>query len=208
MNHGYPTPGTGALPVVEGITIGATVSLDPRLWRRHEGESWFGLDRADLRIVAQGHIQLDAMTHIHRFYTEEEVMLQVGTGSVGGGPGDDFTILHGLWHQRPASEHDRRHFLDAMRREQFRWQDATYERFWYGGGYSGDQDPVSLWEAVHEDRSGRPVRHVAQTCMLYARPLPAGSQELLLALETAAEHAMPTQELMVGLPLDRNEFHV
>lgn len=208
MSYGSQPPVPAMLPVVEGVTLGSTVSLDPRLWRRHEGETWFGLDRADLRITAQGYIQLDGMTHIHRFYTDEEVMLQVGTGAAGGGPGDDFTVFHGLWHHQPASDWDRRQFLDQLRREQFRWQDATYERFWYGGGYDGDQDPVTLWEAVYEDRSGRPVRHVAQTCMLYARSLPAGGQELLLALETMSDHGVPSQELMVGLALTPAEFHV
>jgi hypothetical protein len=207
VRYGLPPAVPAQLPVVEGVTLGSTVSLNPDVWRRHEGESWFGLDRADLRITAQGYIELDAMTHIHRFYTDEEIMLQVGSGAALGGPGDDFTVFHGLWHQQPASEYDRRSFLDQLRREQFRWQDATYERFWYGGGYDGDQDPVTLSEAVYEDRSGRPTRHVSQTCMLYCRPLPAGGQELLLALETMPEHGAPTQELMVGLPLTSADLY-
>ena len=206
MNYGAHPPVQSSLPVVEGVTLGKTVSLNPSVWRKHEGETWFGLDRADLTITAQGYIKLDEMTHVHRFYTDEEVMLQVGTGAARGGAGDDLTVFHGVWSGRPSNEHERRAFLDQLRREQFRWQDSTYERLWYGGGYDGNQEPVTLWEAVYEDWSGRPVRHVAQTCMLYSRPLPAGGHELLLALEIMPEHGMPTQELMVGLPLTAADF--
>lgn len=67
---------------------------------------------------------------------------------------------------------------------------------------------MTLWEAIYEDHSGHPVRHVAQTCMLYSRALGAGGHEMLLALETMPDHGAPSQELMVGLPLTRDEFHV
>jgi hypothetical protein len=204
-SYGAYPPAQAHLPAIEGVTIGRTASIDPRVWQRHAGDTFFGLDRADLVITAQGYIQLDQMTHIHRFYTDEEVMLQAGTGAATGGPADDLTIFHGLWSTQPASEWERRQFLDQLRRSRFTYQGVTWDRFWYEGDES-DQEPVTIWEAVYEDRSGHPARHVAQTCMLYSRALAAGGHEMLLALETMPEHGVPSQELMVGLPLNRGEF--
>ena len=67
---------TSALPAVEGVTIGRTVSLDPRAWQRYGDETYFALDRYELTITAQGLIRLDDGSHLHRFYTDEEIMLQ------------------------------------------------------------------------------------------------------------------------------------
>ena len=66
--------GAYALPVVEGVTIGRTVSLDPRAWQRYGEETYFALDRYELPITAQGLIRLDDGTSVHRFYTDEEIM--------------------------------------------------------------------------------------------------------------------------------------
>ncbi|HEY0115098.1 MAG TPA: DUF2491 family protein [Allosphingosinicella sp.] len=206
MSHGQFPPAPAALPVVEGVTIGRTVMLDPRAWRRHGEETFFGLDRGDLAITGQGYLKLDELTHVHRFYTDEEVMLQAVTGSAEGGSPDDVTIFHGLWSQYPRDSNDRAAFLQRMRRPTFEHEGVSWDRFWLPG-YENDQEPVRLWEAVYEDRSGRPARHVAQTCMLYSRELPAGGSEMLLALEVAPEQGEIVQELMVGLALTAAEFN-
>jgi len=192
------------LPAVEGISIGRTVSLDPRAWRRHEGDTFFGLDRADLAITGQGYLKLDELTHVHRFYTDEEIMLQAVTAAAEGGSPDDVTVFHGLWSHSPYP-HERDHFLQRMRRATFEHEGVRWDRFWYPG-YEHEQEPVLLWEAVWESRSGPPLRHVAQTCMLYSRELEAGGQEMLLALEVAPEGGQIAQELMVGIALTGQEY--
>ena len=204
-NWGAPPAGPAALPQVEGVTIGRTVSLDPRAWRRHGDDTWFGLDRSDLVITGQGYIKLDELSHVHRFYTDEEVMLQAVTGSAEGHHADDITIFHGLWSHHPQP-HERGAFLHQLRQPVFNYQGTQFDRFWLPG-YENEQDPVQLWEAVYEDRSGRPTRHVAQTCMLYSRELPAGGLEMLLALEVAPEQGPVVHELMVGIALAGTEFN-
>jgi hypothetical protein len=195
------------LPAVEGVTLGRTVSLDPRAWRRHEGDTFFGLDQAELRITGQGYIQLDAQNHVHRFYTDEEIMFQAVSRSADGSGAEDITIFHGLWSHRPSTDPGRRHFIERMRKPVFEHEGVHYDRFWLAG-YENDQDPVILTEDVYEDRSGRPTRQVVQVCMLYSRPLEAGGTELLLALEVAPDRDSIVQELMVGLPLAPAEFNV
>lgn len=198
-----PVPAT--LPVVEGVTIGRTVSLDPRAWRRHGDDTFFGLDRADLVITGQGYLRLDELTHVHRFYTDDEVMLQAVTGSAEGGQPDDVTIFHGLRSHYPQGAHDRSIFLSRMRRATFEHEGVAWDRFWLPG-YENEQEPVLLWEAVWEDRHSPPARNVAQTCMLYSRELNAGGLEMLLALEVAPEHGEVVQELMVGIALSPAEY--
>jgi hypothetical protein len=194
------------LPVVEGVTLGRTVSLDPRAWRRHEGDTFFGLDQAELRITGQGYVQLDPNNHVHRFYTDEEIMFQAVSRSADGSGAEDITIFHGLWSHQPSTDPGRRHFIERMRKPAFEYEGVRYDRFWLPG-YENDQDPVTLTEDVYEDRSGRRARQVVQVCMLYSRELEAGGTELLLALEVTPEHGALVQELMVGLPLSPAEFN-
>lgn len=207
MSAWSPVPAPPAsLPAVEGITIGRTVSLDPRAWRRHESDSFFGLDAAELAITAQGYIALDPGNHVHRFYTDEEIMFQAVSRAPDGTGADDLTIFHGLWSHHPATW-QREQFLQRMRRSIFEHEGVTWDRFWYAG-YENEQEPVRLIESLFEDRSGRPVREVVQTCMLYSRPLAAGGNELLLAMEIEADGGGIVQELMVGIALDPAEFNV
>jgi len=201
----WPVP-AAVLPEVEGVTLGRTVSLDRRAWTRHGDETFFGLDRAELVITGQGYIKLDELTHIHRFYTDDEVMLQAGSASAAGGAADDLTLFHGLWSNVPASPAERDWFLARICRSVFEHEGVPYDRFWYAG-YESDQEPVILSEAVYEDRSGHPVRHVQQTCMLYSRPLSAGGAELLLALEVTPEGGQLIHEIMVGIALAHDEFN-
>ena len=52
------------------------MSLDPLAWRRLGDETRFALDRDVLDISAQGLIRLESGQFVHRFYTDDHVMLQ------------------------------------------------------------------------------------------------------------------------------------
>lgn len=200
--------GAATLPEIEGVTIGRTVSLDPRSWQAHAGETCFELDRCELPITAQGLIRLDDGSHLHRFYTDEEVMLQVMSRGADGSGADDFTLFQPWSSTTPTDGWQSQAFLDRMRRAW--WEEPgvpPYRRFWFEGN-DLDQPPVRIVEAVYEDRSGPPVRHVTQTCMLYSRPLSGGGSELLLALDIEGDASGAiTQEVMIGLPLSPAQFH-
>lgn len=203
MSYGAPAIG---LPMVEGVQLGRTVSLDPRAWGRHEGDTFFGLEQSELRITGQGYIQLDASNHVHRFYTDEEIMFQAVSRGADGSGADDITIFHGLWSHQPHTDPGRRHFVERMRKPSFEHEGVRWDRYWLQA-YENDQDPVILTEDVYEDWSGRPSRQIVQVCMLYSRELEAGGTELLLALEVTPDHGTIVQELMVGLPLSPAEFN-
>ncbi|MDB5667728.1 MAG: hypothetical protein JWL74_678 [Alphaproteobacteria bacterium] len=200
--------GAYALPVVEGVTIGRTVSLDPRAWQRYGDETYFALDQWELPITAQGLIRLDDGTLVHRFYTDEEVMLQAMSRSPDGRDAYDFTLYQPWSSNQPIDGQQSAFFIDRMRRAW--WQEIdmpAYRRFWFEGD-DLDQPPLRLIEDVFEDHSGRPVRQVSQVCMLYSRPLPPDGAELLLALDIqGGTLGYGSQEIMIGVPLTPAQFN-
>lgn len=194
------------LPVIHDVTIGRTVSLNPFVWQRHGADTWFGLDSPELAITAQGLIRTADGGHIHRFYTDDEVMVQMLSRSPDGRDADDITAFHSLSSADAQDEYSRRAFIDRISKPWLDHEGAHYRRAWFEGNEL-DQMPVHLTEEVYEDFSGRPVCTISQVCMLYGRTLPAGGEEMLLALEIAGEHGRMSQELMVGLALTPAEFH-
>ena len=197
--------GPAALPVVRNVTIGRTVRLDTLVWRRLEGSA-FDLGRDTLDITAQGRIRLDDGSHVHRFYTNDDVMLQAVSELADGSDADDFTLFHPWSSHYPSDELDRNAFVRRLYKPVWTEGDLPpFERFWYPGDTS-DQEPVGLWEEIYEERTGPPVRRIYQRCMLYSRPLEPEGSELLLALAMQPEGGDLTNEIMIGLPLLPAEF--
>lgn len=124
-----------------------------------------------LNIVAQGLIDLGADGFVHRFYTEDDLMLQMVSPDAEGRQADDFTIFVPWSSAYPPDARARREWADRLRARAF--TDAglpEYRRFWFGDA-DERQDPVSFWEEVFDDREGRHVRRIYQTSMLFARDL-------------------------------------
>ena len=193
------------LAEVRNITIVRTVTLDPLAWRMLENGN-FQLDRDTLEITAQGVIRLDDGSHVHRFYTDDELMLQAVSQQADGSDADDITLFRPWSSVYPAGRADKEAFLSRM--AQPSWSEPglpPFRRYWYEGD-DGAQPPVQLWESVYYERDAAPVSHIRQTCMLYARDLRPAGTELLLALAMEPEGGDYTHEIMVGLPLGPAEF--
>ena len=195
-----------AVPVVRNVTIGRSVRVDPLAWRRYGADTRVQLRTDALNIVAQGRIDLGADGFVHRFYTEDDLMLQMVSPDAEGLGADDFTIFVPWASAYPADGRARREWADRLRARTFTRDDLPdYRRFWFGDA-DERQDPVSFWEEVYDDREGRSVRRIYQTCMLFARDLPGEGRELLLAIEMEPEGGDLTHEIMVGIPLNVGEF--
>lgn len=194
------------LPVVRNVTIGRSVRLDPLAWKRLGGDLRFKLDSDVLNIVAQGRIDLGVDGYVHRFYTEDDVMLQMVSPDPEGAEAEDHTVFIPWFSAYPPDAAARRRWADRLREPSFSDVDLPeYRRFWFGDT-DARQEPVSFWENVYDDRSMSTVRRIYQTCMLFARDLPGEGRELLLALEMEPEGGDLTHEVMVGIPLDIGEF--
>jgi len=193
------------LAVVRNITIGRMVRLDPLAWRRLTGSA-FTLERDTLEITAQGVITLDDGSHVHRFYTDDELMLQAVSQAADGSDADDFTLFKPWSSTYPADRRDGAAFRERL--EQVGWTEPglpPFQRFWYEGD-DRPQPPVELWEKLYYERGGDPVRHIRQACMLYAHDVPPEGKELLLAIAMQPEGGDMTHEIMIGLPLLPAEF--
>jgi hypothetical protein len=201
----YPPPPPAQRAMVKGVTLGSHVRLHPEVYGGVATDGLFGLDRDTLHITAQGVIMLEDGVHIHRFYTDDEVMLQAMSNSAQGWDADDFTLFHGHGSRIPAGEHERQSFYQNMRQPSFLLEGRSYQRFWNEWGMA-EQEPLRMWEAVMEP--GLPVRQVAQACMLYSRPTNGDRDELLLVLETEPQGGPTSHEVMVGIPLSPDEFSV
>lgn len=196
------------LAVVRNITVGRTVELDPLAWRRLGDETQFSLDRDALEITAQGVVHLDAGPFVHRFYTDDHVMLQAMSDDAEGSVAYDFTLFIPWSSAYPPNAGARRTWEDRLSEPVFRGAAEglpDYPRFWFSES-SMRQPPVKLWETVYDDRTAtEPYARIYQTCMLYAREL-AGGRELMIALEQEPEGGEATHEIMIGIPLDMAEF--
>jgi hypothetical protein len=197
--------GAPTVAVVRNVTIGRQVRVDPLAWRALEGTR-FKLDRDTLEITAQGLIKLDEGGYVHRFYADDELMLQAVSQNADGSDADDFTLFQPWSSSYPTVRADTELFVDRM--SQPVWDEpgiGRYDRFWYEGD-DRPQPPIQLWEAVYHERDGAPVRHIRQNCMLFAREVAPEGQELLLALAMQPEGGDLTHEIMIGLAVSPGEF--
>jgi hypothetical protein len=144
--------------------------------------------------------------YVHRFYTEDDAMLQMVSPDAEGQLAEDHTLFLPWSSAYPPDAAARRRWADRLRARTFTDEGLPeYRRFWFGDT-DERQDPVSFWESVYDDREASAARRIYQTCMLFARELPGDARELLLAIEMEPEGGDLTHEVMVGIPLDLAEF--
>ena len=195
-----------ALPVVRNVTIGRSVRLDPLAWRRLGTDARFRMESDSLGIVAQGRIDLGADGFVHRFYTNDDVMLQFSGPDAEGLEAEDVTLFIPWASAFPPDAAAKRRWADRLKARAFTDTDLPeYRRLWFGD-IDERQDPVSFWENVYDDRQASQARRIYQTCMLFARELPGEARELLLAIEMEPEGGDLTHEIMIGIPLAPGEF--
>lgn len=201
-----PAAPVNALAVVRNVTLGRTVVLDPFAWRRLGDQAKFSLDHDSLVITAQGLVDLNEGGFVHRFYTDDHIMLQAVSNDREGQDVNDVTVWQPWESAYPGDSLDRD--LWKKRLKARNWSSDSlpeYQRFWFGPE-APEMDPVTFWEDVHDDRDGKVDRRIFQTSMLFARDLPGEGRELLLAIEMEPENEAVSHELMVGVPLEFGEF--
>ncbi len=208
FGSGDKAPPPVTLAEVRNITVGRTVSLDTLAWDRLGDETHFKLDRDALEITAQGVVALDGGQYVHRFYTDDHVMLQAMSDDAEGRASYDFTLFIPWTSAYPPSDRERRLWKDRLSEPVFDGaaeELPAYPRFWFAEN-DLRQPPVTLWESIYDDRTATaPYSKIFQTCMLYAREL-SGGRELMMALEMEPEGGEVTHEIMIGIPLEMGEF--
>jgi hypothetical protein len=195
------------LAVVRNVTIGRTVVLDRLAWRRLGAGAAFNFDRDTLEITGQGVIKLNEGDYVHRFYTDDEIMLQAVSNDAAGLAANDFTLFVPWASHYPGNAADKRAWIDRISQPTFTDKDLpTYSRFWFPEE-DGVQAPVTFWEEVFVDRqAATPYARIYQSCMLYSREIGEEGRELLLAIAQETQGGDLSHEIMIGVPLGMAEF--
>lgn len=201
-----PLEGT-ELPVIRNVTLGRTVTVDPLAWRRFGDELLFPFDRDTLVIVAQGLVDLNEGGFVHRFYTNDDIMFQAVSNDRAGQDVTDVTIFAPWDSAYPSSAAQRPAWKTRLKARSFTAEGLPdYDRVWFGPEAS-EQEPVTFWEDIHDDRDGIVDRRIFQTCMLFGRDLPGDDgRELLLAIDQENEAGDVSFEIMLGMALELGEF--
>lgn len=195
------------VPEILRLTIGRVAEIDPLLVRLLGTDAKFTMPANTLEIAAQGLIKLEDGSYVHRFYTEQHVMIQVvSTARDGDENINDVTLYAPLESFYPSSEAEFKVWLEKIRQTRFRLEDGTsYDRFWFDNS-DLPQDPVQMIETVYDDRYGQETREIHQTSMLYCRTLASGTSEMLMASIERQGRSERTVELMAGVPLSPEQI--
>jgi hypothetical protein len=167
-----------ALPVVRNVTLGRTVTID-----------------------------LNEGGFVHRFYTDDDIMFQAVSNDRDGQDVTDVTLFAPWDSSYPSSAAERPAWKSRLKARTFTAEGLPeYSRAWFGPEAS-EQDPVTFWEELHDDRDGIVDRRIFQTCMLFSRDLPGDDgRELLLAIDMENEAGEVSFEIMLGVALELGEF--
>ncbi|SNB60676.1 Protein of unknown function [Arboricoccus pini] len=196
---------TEGAPSPLGVVIGQPFFIDPLAVRLLGADSRLILPETSMIVAARGLVDLGDGSFVHRYYSEDNTMVQALTN--GGHAAEhiaEVTLYRPLQSYYP-NESDRAAWSQweaKLKSARLALEDGTsYERVWFAET-RGPADPVVFSEAVRDSEDEPPARRVDQRAMLFSRVLASGKPEFLLA----AIETIPTGrsvELMVGMDLDR-----
>ena len=200
--HGEDDP----LPTPLGLRIGAAVDIDTLPLRMHADDLHVELPEETILIVAQGFVDLGDDAYVHRYYGENDTMIQVLTvNGVEDQHIEEITLFVPYESIYPASEAEWAQWTATggkIGAPNYRFDDGTeYERIWFDTT-PGHADPVVFTEEVYEDGETAEANHVVQQVMLFGRNLEEGKKNEYLLITVEAYEGEKTVELMVGVDLD------
>ena len=197
----------------DGMTIGRAVEIDRIALKLLPEDTLFDIPETTMMVIAQGYCDLGEQSHLHRFYTDDDrflVQIQGGDG-IADKRVDEIMLWYfwdvqypsndKIWNDIEASIHKPEFLLDVD------GETKSYQRFWFADD-PHDQDPMTYWETVVDDRHGAGKRKIFQTAMLFSRPLQNGENEMLLINMEEMESKERSVSYMIGRPLKPHEFSV
>lgn len=196
---------TPALPVIDGLTIDRTAIIDALMLKTRSTDNLFELEHNTLTIEAQGLVDLsnDAeSSYIHRFYTDDDVMIQILTSDPAGQNVTERSLFVPLASFYPSAAKGMKQWIHDLGNPSLETEDGTrFERAWFDR-QDARVDLVTFWENIYDDREMSTVRRIFQRCMLFIRE----GDELLLAIIQEPESGDATIEYMIGIPLSPNDI--
>ncbi len=200
------------LPMPLGLRIGAAVDIDTLPLRMHADDLHVELPEETILIVAQGFVDLGDDAYVHRYYGEDDTMIQVLTvNGVADQHVEEVTLYVPYKSFYPGSQGEWAQWTakgGKMGAPTYRFDDGTeYERIWFDTT-PGHADPVVFTEEVYEDAETGEASDVVQQVMLFGRNLEEGKKNEYLLITVEAYEGERTVELMVGVDLDLSTVKV
>ena len=193
-------------PTPLGLRIGAAVDIDTLPLRMHADDLHVELPEETILIVVQGYVDLGDDAYVHRYYAEDDMMIQILTvNGVKDEHVEEITLYlpyksiypgsPGEWAQWTAKG-------GKIGAPTYRLDDGTeYERIWFDST-PGHADPVAFTEEICEDADGEDGDDIVQQVMLFGRNLEEGKKNEYLMITVEAYQGEKTVELMIGVDLD------
>lgn len=197
-------PSAPRLPVIHDVAFGRTVTIDrlalSMLGAHHRSE----LPTPSLTITGQGCVEFEDGVFLHRFYTDDHVLLQI----LGGDGKHDksvqqisvFSVYDSI---EPASSTSLKAELDRIGQDHYVLDGERYDRVWFDG--SGPTAPVQFFEDVYLDDQGSESYGIQQSCMLFSRSVDDVDEMLLVTHEKTTEGGESITQ-MVGFVLSPNDL--
>ena len=206
MGGGEP-PAPAALAVVGEAAFGRALRIDPSMLAALEAALGAPVS-PDFVISGQGLVEMAdeaGSSWLHRFYDDEDRMLQALTDSEDGGDAQEWSF-----YVPAASEHmpigeTVATWTDRLSKPKITHDGAVFERYWYEGD-ERDQPPVRFVETVYETPEKTGGRDLPQSCMVYGREAEEG--ELLLLALVMGEGREATFETMLGTGLRPHQIGI
>lgn len=200
-------------PEIAGVTIGRAVSLDPISLKLIPTESLLEAPESTLIISAQGYCDLGEQSHLHRFYPDDDRFLF----QIQGGDGcenariDEVMLWYFVDVQYPSNAADWEEYKKRIRQPNFELslggKSYLFQRSWFDTS-TNEEDPMTYWETIVDQRDGTGKRRVYQSAMLYSRLLPDKQEEMLLVNLEESESGEKSVAFMIGRPIQNHEFSV
>jgi Protein of unknown function (DUF2491) len=189
-----------------GLRIGAAVDIDTLPLRMHADDLHLDLPEETIIIVAQGYVDLGDATYAHRYYTADDIMIQVLTvAGMEDQHVEEVTLYVPYKSYYPEGEGGWAQWTSKGGRlgaPVFRLDDGTeFPRMWFDTT-EGHAAPVEFTESVYEDPDSDEHSDVFHKVMLYGRNLEAGKKNEYLLVSAESYEGQQTVELMIGVDLE------
>jgi len=191
------------LPIIHDVTFGRTITIDPLAISMLGADHRLEMATPSLTITGQGTVAFEDGVWLHRFYTDDHMLLQI----MGGDGIEDKEItqisLFSVYDSHePANAAALEKEIERLKADTYTLDAAVYNRIWFEG--DGPTEPVQFHETVHLDGEGKESYGIQQSCMLFGRDVDGVEESLLVTYEKTTQ-GDESVTLMVGATLSKND---
>lgn len=194
------------LPVIHDVTFGRTVTIDPLIVNMLGAQHRFSMPTPSLTITGQGSVKFEDGVWLHRFYTDDHMLLQI-TGGDGVNSQDvqDISVFSVYDSKNPSSKTALSTEINRLKAATYTLDGVDYERVWFDG--DDPADPVQFYETVYLDETGSEHYGIQQSCMLFSRMVDDTEENLLVTYEKTSQGDESITQ-MVGITISPNDLHL